>query len=856
MHIEDEAVKIYFRYTPASMVLRGQIDYRHFPEAFFRKAMQCYMNAFSETESGLLYEYMRTKDAEGQEGEGNCLNVFAALVNLSGQLLVIRENQVKCDYQELERWRDITRYIGEDLPVCAYLARKSAHLGRKWISFQWTPVIGHTNAQLNAILKEGISENHFHLFGSAPVFQLIWVKLMNCVASSRYEKGLDHADHSRRMYHYHLDAGHQEIPLRCMILQAAFFRAVLFEYLTLEKDAWDALEARIQPILASLSENTGILDFRMQIQVLIDALTAEASITRWGIVDDYAQIDGSDEHNYIFTGERYLIYSLLLEETVKKKLPESLGRLFYAYLLIKNEIRAEFVQVNDTIGFENFSVYQKRKNDFLMGNNDLRQMVRCAVGSCFRSGSMRSLEIRITPAKKYKENARWIQFYDRIIESMGISKERYYYVYHLPKEMDRYALEDNKRMIPCRDAALRKKIDVWGRGIIQLREFLPETGGRIKGVDACSQEIGCRPEVFAPVFRRLQEHLSPFADLYKVQQLKQTFHVGEDFLDIVDGLRAIDEAILFLNMRNGDRLGHATVLGILPEEWYRIKGHGICVNLQDYLDNLVWLYHKLEEFGIENCEQLKGFLLKEFQDVFREIFAEHMDQNFIRRVCERSESLEQAGWQEPFFNIYTYYDAWKLRGDSPELYRNGYFQAEQGIWYDMRLAGNGSDELNHIRNNAAACLLYYYYHYDRDVRKCGKKVRVVRIPRYYIDGVSRVQKELQKVVGRLGIGIETNPSSNVLISTIMDYKEHPIINLYNMGIGVSEDVDCAQLFVSINTDDKGVFNTSLENEYALMASSLENAVDDNGRPKYNKQAVYQWLNNIRIMGNQQVFNVE
>lgn len=59
--------------------------------------------------------------------------------------------------------------------------------------------------------------------------------------------------------------------------------------------------------------------------------------------------------------------------------------------------------------------------------------------------------------------------------------------------------------------------------------------------------------------------------------------------------------------------------------------------------------------------------------------------------------------------------------------------------------------------------------------------------------------------------------------------------------------------ISINTDDKGIFHTSLENEYALMACAMEKERDENGNPKYNRQMVYQWLDNIREMGNMQSF---
>ena len=98
---------------------------------------------------------------------------------------------------------------------------------------------------------------------------------------------------------------------------------------------------------------------------------------------------------------------------------------------------------------------------------------------------------------------------------------------------------------------------------------MPESA-RIKGIDAASPEIWCRPEVFAQAFRFLKNHWVesgrfPFAET-ECSTLLATYHVGEDFLDILDGLRAIDEAILFLNLRCGDRLGHALALGVDIDE--------------------------------------------------------------------------------------------------------------------------------------------------------------------------------------------------------------------------------------------------------------------------------------------------
>ncbi|MDE7013447.1 MAG: hypothetical protein K2P19_02030, partial [Kineothrix sp.] len=93
------------------------------------------------------------------------------------------------------------------------------------------------------------------------------------------------------------------------------------------------------------------------------------------------------------------------------------------------------------------------------------------------------------------------------------------------------------------------------------------------------------------------------------------------------------------------------------------------------------------------------------------------------------------------------------------------------------------------------------------------------------------------------------------ISTAENYDELPIVQLYNkdMTWDIGKLQSCPQINVSINTDDKGVFHTSLENEYALMACALEKVRDENENQVYDRQMIYQWIENIRQMGNLQSF---
>ena len=59
--------------------------------------------------------------------------------------------------------------------------------------------------------------------------------------------------------------------------------------------------------------------------------------------------------------------------------------------------------------------------------------------------------------------------------------------------------------------------------------------------------------------------------------------------------------------------------------------------------------------------------------------------------------------------------------------------------------------------------------------------------------------------------------------------------------------------VSINTDDQGVFDTLLENEYALMTLALKKAKDGDHEPLYDIEDIYEWIDYVRRMGIEQIF---
>ena len=100
------------------------------------------------------------------------------------------------------------------------------------------------------------------------------------------------------------------------------------------------------------------------------------------------------------------------------------------------------------------------------------------------------------------------------------------------------------------------------------------------------------------------------------------------------------------------------------------------------------------------------------------------------------------------------------------------------------------------------------------------------------------------IIAKKGICIECNPSSNKLIGYFQRYDQHPIV-LFNDYM-LNPQSNKAQIMVSINTDDLGVFDTSLSNEYAMVLESLRRKRHSEG--KYNDEQIYSYLEYIRENG--------
>lgn len=993
-------LEMLFKRIEPQDILNGSITYSSLDKDKFVLLGRSYCQQYSNLELENMYDYFcgeitiqeERRSRCRKKGESRTLNVFEILLKFAETVLLEEGEEPVISYMHLLRWRMLSHMLEENLFTTAFIAYKDLKRRSSIREFGWKTVIGNNNVYLKQILNEGLSENHFHLKGSAPYFQLSWIAMMNHISRVQYRETLISYDKQRLSSNIHYSGHSKSEPLYVMHRQAALIRVLLYAKLTgkifrtheyyipsnqirewLDYDKFNQYfnnvpfldkreikekchrlymhftmlelseiyaacypervknEVFIQQVLEIFRGRKFSLEFfdqfygeqiyfmeffdrvmsdvrglllehlkpfierkrylelleRMTLKSVKDMLympdSIELNLTyiqSWidcekngysffhgsQHVDDYALIapyekgDYANEYHQILSGERWLMYEMFKHIYAKTPGYEEYSNLFYAYLLIKETIRAEMVQVNSNIGFDNFSRYEMRKEDFVEGTEYEAYYTELALKEPIRTQTMVSLEARISPKNSAEENFEYINRQDK---NSGLSKEeldKLYYVMHFVKRPDKKLnLNGIYGDIHCRHELLREEVKEKALALAAFRERFPENANRFLGIDACNEEITCRPEVFAQAFRFLRNHsfIEKRQDCFrginlerklKLPELGITYHVGEDFLDVVDGLRAVEEAVLFLNMKCGDRIGHGLVLGIDVEEWYQLKNYRILISQQDYLDNVVWLYMKIKFYGLESCQEALLHLEEEYSKYFRMIYGKNM---------------QTGGYgvdSNMLHGIPVYYESWKLRGDCPDCYSLGKYQSKEicgYTWNDYAVNADKPDQDDYmLRYKTEAAFLYYSYHYNKAVKQEGSKKREIKIPLPLLSVISKVQLHLLNEIAVKGIAIEANPSSNYLISTFKSYDKHPITRFYTMGLSSviqEKEEKCPQIPVSINTDDQGVFGTCLENEYALMALALERMKDKDGNKLYTRAEVQCWLDNIRKTGIQYSF---
>ena len=422
---------------------------------------------------------------------------------------------------------------------------------------------------------------------------------------------------------------------------------------------------------------------------------------------------------------------------------------FHHYLLILGLVNQMLVQQPQCFGFEQFQQYT---------SNGLREYSEQEYEQRFlqlagnQLDNIKIIEGRFSPKDKEHKNNYLIDKIRRgwllLNNRQGCNKSDIRLIAHFIKRAD-------KQKKDIRFKELRLKNRKICEALISLRNSGSKNGKAIVGIDAAASEFDTSPEVFAPVFKKLRE--KGFQHF--------TYHAGEDFYHLLGGLRAIYEAITFLDLQRGDRIGHATAAGVAPETWAHNVGCEVVVPIGAYMDDRLFVYNLISNNECKALDSLMPRLYMRITELSREIYP------------------------NDDFQVYDLIYAWKRR--------------QEDI---LELADSG--ELNNIK-------ALRRYHQKEYVEKYKKEIKVKIFEILDENALREVQLAILKIMHHKEIAIETLPTSNIFIGY------HNSFNTYHLVNWIRWEKEGKPIPpIVLGTDDAGIFATNIYNEYCHIYTLL------------------------------------
>lgn len=580
-------------------------------------------------------------------------SVFDFVRERSKEYLLVQNGEPYFRIEKMDEWQQVSFRCGEDLFVAALLADMKINGNYEPRNFQWNYILKSDFSLLNnMIVQNKIVENHYHLGGSSPMVDLSWIYLMNHPfgQEERYRAFLEKPE-SLYIAPYSLNKTHQS-SLQTLVKMAAYIRLWLFRRSVQRKDILESQNGsddnarsddNVIRDIYDILHSAGVL-LEDELASTIDALLYDSDFSAFGVKVDYA-IKGFnisvDEKNCFLSGERHLNYCCLKHIYTYPKKDDYFRVMYYLYLLVKHHFNLYFVQSNDKTGFQNFKDYNDRKRELIRGTKYADMATNIALEWDIKENHLEQLEVRIAPDKKKSKiingindtdskaffRSSRISGYDRITPRVpengrlrySDGTDKYFYVLHFIKckNANWYTQEKHNRAPMCREYAKRREFRCQAETLKDMRDSNEDVCRRIFGIDAASNEVNFRPENFGTTFRFLSSsrEKQDVPWIRKIPDLRKTYHAGEDFYEVIDGLRAIDEAVMYLELSQGDRIGHGVALGIDVDKWYQ-RHPVIALPLQNKIDNVAWMLHKIREWGLTVSTAYYEKLMTEFERMY------------------------------------------------------------------------------------------------------------------------------------------------------------------------------------------------------------------------------------------------
>lgn len=507
-----------------------------------------------------------------------------------------------------------------------------------------------------------------------------------------------------------------------------------------------------------------------------------------------------------------LFYALAFREiTISKNKP--LSELFHCYLLILGSVNRVLVQQLSQNGFDQFqkiTINSLRERP----DKDYKQRFKQLQGN--NRNNCRFFECRFSPKDSAGENYYFANnvingFYPSSINrrfAADILSKRHI----IPKEISKLKLvahfikKEEPEIKPpffkirIRNSLLRKAVYIKARALARTNKST-----RFKkyftGIDAASNELHTPPEAFAPAYRYLRDN--GFKHF--------TFHVGEDFHHLLSGIRAIYEAVEFLELKNGDRIGHATAAGINPQFWMDAVGEELFIDKLEWLDNLIFSRHFIVDSKIIDLNYLLPSLDSEIIKLGAEMYGR-------------------------IYSVDSMIKAWLLRQYCPyhlleTLSKKSTFTYSSSVYNKKELLA-----CKNLTLSPDVSELVQMYH-RTDLHSKQKTNSIIKTSEIFSpDALFIIQEYILDYLSNREIVIETPLTSNVRICFYRSYAEHHIWRWLN--IENENSLGLRKPAIVLGTDDPGIFATNIYNEYSHLFTCL---INEKKVPHNNALAVIEQL---------------
>ncbi|WP_107759732.1 hypothetical protein [Dickeya sp. Secpp 1600] len=472
---------------------------------------------------------------------------------------------------------------------------------------------------------------------------------------------------------------------------------------------------------------------------------------------------------------------------------------YWLYVLCMNLFQRLLVQRTDQIGFDQFQKFTELGPREPIEKDYAARFYQLHGEQASGTSVMATVEGRFAPKSNIEENVALIT---RILDGFWRYRHPSVSLFEQPQELNALARDCHsvtrptlrlvvhfiKRRWDYRDGSshfsvLREDVLTRAHSLFQVLDEFPALRSLLTGFDAAANEREAPPDVFAVLFRQARRQgIAHF-----------TYHAGEDFEHLISGIRAVYDSLTLLELSNGDRIGHATAIGIMPTFWRMKMTDTLFIKQGEWLEDLLFVRKLL-------LEQREG----------GDLSLVRLDSEIAMLAYRIFERHPSAVVLQHFFDG---------RGLDPIQVRN-YLQD-----HSDRPIGWVGEEFDRVvefanRHGQEALSLLKQRWFDAEAIK-RYEVSAEFDTAFLPDAILlAAQQYVQKRIREKQVVIETLPTSNVRISYYDDITQHHVFRWMHIpGRYVAGD---HRMSVALGSDDQGIFVTDMKGEFYHLFTVLMN----------------------------------